>query len=88
MLITNAPTYALVDLLGIRCQNDEEKERENECCPMSTYWLLYISASNVIDDDDEKFLKRNRKERKNIALISTHKIIFIRPNGHIFLHNT
>jgi hypothetical protein len=31
---------------------------------MSTYCPLYTSAPSVIDDDDEKFLKRNREERK------------------------
>jgi len=55
---------------------------------MSTYWPLYRSASNVIDENNKKFLKRNREEeeeekKKNTVLVSIHKIIYIRSNGHI-----
>jgi hypothetical protein len=31
---------------------------------MSTYWPLYRSASNVIDENNKKFLKRNREEEE------------------------
>ncbi len=33
---------------------------------MSTYWPLYISASNVIDENNDKFLKRNRERKRKI----------------------
>jgi hypothetical protein len=34
----------------------------------------YIGVRGVIDDNDETFLKRNRRERRKI-LLSPHKII-------------
>jgi len=33
---------------------------------MSTYWPLYTNASNVIDENNEKFLKRNRERKRKI----------------------
>ncbi len=38
---------------------------------MLTYWLLYLGASNVIDEDKGKFLKRNREEKRKISISSS-----------------
>jgi len=51
-------------------KNLKERERKNEYHSMSTYWPLYISASNVIEKDNEKFLNRNREEKRKISFSS------------------